>query len=830
MKSTKGSFFLSLLIGWVSVISPVVWGNSFTVSTTLPSDLQSASSVFSKYVEVFGLRVLATASVSDAKVLHAANVLAEYLDNDENGVIDQAEVLSSLAGSSQSTISTMVLFASQAEQDSLDSSLASLEAVMTRTQNLFADEIFENGSQGENRDATLEEVLHLVTDKGWDEAFPSVWGEKKGSSIANAMDAARGGYFETIPSSYPANAWYTYYDQTSDYATQVTEYLYWATTTYLGGQDWSGRVHSNFTSEWKPITQADLNATDPAVVSLLTSSSYNFPTTKLPDGNYSGASFRAQASATTTSGWKSSSWFGYFYDPGSNWIYHQHLGWLYLIETSSSGIWLYHASYGWMWTNSTAYPWIYFDSFSAWRFFNSSLGFYNPSTVEWSDSSSMAAQISSTALSIGKIVLSPSDISYYEANSSAPDGWTRVAQETNATLSSTLIYLQGSSSFARRARLIVSNYRSQVAGGGPLPLTISGQSVTNNLTIEHDSSNDRMLVTGNGVPNYKPAVMGIEVTNGWNTAANGGLQSLKLSENNLGSSGGNNPNQITVATEVFRIPLTPVNNTSAAETSLGTVGVALNGIPIYNPFEDARETAAYGRIFSSCCGHPQLNGVYHYHKYPTCLRLISDNWKSEKEKCDEVDALLVSGRHSPLIGFAVDGWPIYGPVGWRSESNQTGVLLKSSYSGTTDSAGNPAYVAGSGDLDECNGITSPTPEFPKGIYHYVMSIEADTDGTVLRYLNPHFGYDVRNTLNKHNLMPSSWSDDSTYIAALKSGFSVNGVAISGTNSFSTFVEFITAMQATLNSNGLSTVGTEFETMKIDYPFTIRKYRGTPSDQ
>ena len=83
--------------------SPVLWGNAFTISTTLPSDLQSASSVFSKYVEVFGLRVLATSSVSDAKVLHAANVLAEYLDNDENGVIDQAEVLSSLAGSSQRT-------------------------------------------------------------------------------------------------------------------------------------------------------------------------------------------------------------------------------------------------------------------------------------------------------------------------------------------------------------------------------------------------------------------------------------------------------------------------------------------------------------------------------------------------------------------------------------------------------------------------------------------------------------------------------------------------------------------------------------------------------
>ncbi|HAW97421.1 MAG TPA: hypothetical protein DCX67_02710 [Opitutae bacterium] len=109
-----------------------------------------------------------------------------------------------------------------------------------------------------------------------------------------------------------------------------------------------------------------------------------------------------------------------------------------------------------------------------------------------------------------------------------------------------------------------------------------------------------------------------------------------------------------------------------------------------------------------------------------------------------------------------------------------------------------------------------------------MSIEPDTDGTVLPYLNPHFCYVVRNALKKHYLMPDSWSDDTTYLAALKAGFTVNGVAVSGTDSFDTFVEFITSLQRTLNSNGMATAGAEFETMKIDYPLTIRKYRGTPS--
>jgi hypothetical protein len=208
--------------------------------------------------------------------------------------------------------------------------------------------------------------------------------------------------------------------------------------------------------------------------------------------------------------------------------------------------------------------------------------------------------------------------------------------------------------------------------------------------------------------------------------------------------------------------------------------------------------------------------------------LIKDVWKSEKDKCDEIDALLVPNGHSPLIGFAVDGWPIYGPVGWKNVDNKTGVLLANSYTGANDSAGNPAYVEGSGDLDECNGLVSPTPEFPEGIYHYVMSIEADPDGTVLRYLNPHYGYDVRNTLNKHNLLPLSWTDDTAYIVALKVGFMVNGVSISGTDSFSTFVKFIEAMQATLNANAMTAIASEFKTMQIAYPYTIRKYRGTPS--
>ena len=50
--------------------SSIGFGNSFTLSNTLPDDLSDASNVFTKHVEVFGLRVLATSTVPDEKVLH----------------------------------------------------------------------------------------------------------------------------------------------------------------------------------------------------------------------------------------------------------------------------------------------------------------------------------------------------------------------------------------------------------------------------------------------------------------------------------------------------------------------------------------------------------------------------------------------------------------------------------------------------------------------------------------------------------------------------------------------------------------------------------------
>jgi hypothetical protein len=116
--------------------------------------------------------------------------------------------------------------------------------------------------------------------------------------------------------------------------------------------------------------------------------------------------------------------------------------------------------------------------------------------------------------------------------------------------------------------------------------------------------------------------------------------------------------------------------------------------------------------------HVQPGGVYHYHGVPEGLV-----------------TKLNKGTAMSLIGWAADGFPIYARYGYTTatDANSAIKVLSSSYRlKTLPDANRPAtsmypmgaftqdyeYVAGLGDLDECNGRTGVTPEFPNGIYHY----------------------------------------------------------------------------------------------------------------
>lgn len=110
-----------------------------------------------------------------------------------------------------------------------------------------------------------------------------------------------------------------------------------------------------------------------------------------------------------------------------------------------------------------------------------------------------------------------------------------------------------------------------------------------------------------------------------------------------------NPNSIRVQQFTFRLPLEPKLADHVTRLPMGPIGMALNGVVFFNPFEAQGMNAVdgYSEVWlDSCCGHPQQSGVYHYHKYPTCVKSpFSDDGK----------------QHSPVIGFAFDGFPIYGP-------------------------------------------------------------------------------------------------------------------------------------------------------------------------
>jgi len=121
-----------------------------------------------------------------------------------------------------------------------------------------------------------------VVTTGYAAAWPKTFGTKKGSELAKAMDKARGGYFTSIPKSYPSKAWYSYNDKTCTYNCQCTEYIYWAFTSILGGQ--KARL-STIQNEWKLNTRDKVKTQDPAVFKILTDPTHNLPT-KLPNGKY----------------------------------------------------------------------------------------------------------------------------------------------------------------------------------------------------------------------------------------------------------------------------------------------------------------------------------------------------------------------------------------------------------------------------------------------------------------------------------------------------------------------------------------------------------------
>jgi hypothetical protein len=218
-----------------------------------------------------------------------------------------------------------------------------------------------------------------------------------------------------------------------------------------------------------------------------------------------------------------------------------------------------------------------------------------------------------------------------------------------------------------------------------------------------------------------------------------------------------NPNSAANQDFCFRITLDPQENTGTfTNTGLGHIGVWRNGVSIFNAkdafsynnqgvwFQDAY--VFEGSSFDACLGHPAPNGEYHHHVNPTCLYNDSDE-----------------ANHSPIVGYAFDGYPIYGAYGYSSplDPNSTVARMLSGFQlrdiptrqtlpdGTslTPAQYGPSinnqyplgsfiedyeYVEGSGDLDEHNGRFCITPDYPEGTFAYFVTIDD--------YLDPVYPY------------------------------------------------------------------------------------------
>ena len=203
-----------------------------------------------------------------------------------------------------------------------------------------------------------------------------------------------------------------------------------------------------------------------------------------------------------------------------------------------------------------------------------------------------------------------------------------------------------------------------------------------------------------------------------------------------------NPNIITAQKISVSTTLTPTKTNAITTFGPGTTkpGIALNGVvfdpgtagtcnnsgnscspggaPVGSWTMEALGQSSFKFGTDMNNAHVQPDGVYHYHGVP-----------------EGIVAKFNKGKNMTLIGWAADGFPIYARYGYSAATDANSaikVITPSFRIKASPDVSRPAtnifpmgaftqdyeYVAGLGDLDECNGRSGVTPEFPSGIYHY----------------------------------------------------------------------------------------------------------------
>ena len=245
-----------------------------------------ALQLFTKYVNVLDcIDIYAESSISDEKVLHAAAITAELLDNNEDGIIDDSNV--ELILSNKKTIIPLLTFEGSDAEDILFSNFDDLEENYNYCASavLYSNEISPQNPGFWSQDASIEEILHTINSCAQVEIYPDIFGlEPNSSYLSIAMDEARGGQFLSVPDEYPEESWYHYNDWTCDYECMAIEYLYWCIVSNMALLD-NNFICNGIADEWELCTQQDFQNTDLLMYAIITDPGYYIPQLA-PDGNY----------------------------------------------------------------------------------------------------------------------------------------------------------------------------------------------------------------------------------------------------------------------------------------------------------------------------------------------------------------------------------------------------------------------------------------------------------------------------------------------------------------------------------------------------------------
>ncbi len=207
-----------------------------------------------------------------------------------------------------------------------------------------------------------------------------------------------------------------------------------------------------------------------------------------------------------------------------------------------------------------------------------------------------------------------------------------------------------------------------------------------------------------------------------------------------------NPNTPSNQNWVFKIARFPVPDPTPSAVGNGQIGVLKNGVVLFNAGDAMsynnqniwHRVAQYFEAvsFDTSGGHPAPSRAYHYHI--NMKKLYSPD----------------PSRHSPILGYMFDGYPLYGPYAY-SNTNGTGAIrrMKSGFvkrnittrttlpNGTVlpSNQWGPAVsstyplgcfiedyepASGNSDLDSHNGRFSVSPEYPNGMYAYFITIDS----------------------------------------------------------------------------------------------------------